>query len=479
MTVAFPGAAAAGSDPADPDDPVDPVDPVATVPVQAAARRAAATVGLDLRLAGRAAAVAVDGKGALLAWAVVAADGDPVALARLAVTQLAVRPRAVRVLLGSAAAQVGLLTGPAGGAAGVAPEEREILDALHAEGYERLRAPATAGLAVAPATWLVAAAGADAVQPLSEGLLEATAVAPDFVVDQLLAVARLEAGAALVEYGETGLLVAARPPGAAPFVRSIPAVWDAEEAARETRESLAAEGFARAVQVLGARRGELCRCLAASGVPALLAPLPTLREHPLPAECELAWRLALGAAVPALTSPALATRRRSLQWARRLTWVAVAMALLGVVLMGAGLLISGASRGRSRALAATTSGVMRQMEELRKIGAQAEAMGRVKAELAGQSVPFPRLAEAVASLAREVPPGFGWKRLKIADGTLELEASATGPNPLSRLALLRQALERSPVLVNLSWLPPVADPPGAGLRQVFKATLREPTRSAP
>jgi Tfp pilus assembly protein PilN len=479
MTVAFPGAAADGSDPAENDDPADPV---ATVPIQAAVRRAVATVGLDLRIAGRAAAVAVDGKGALVAWAVVAAEGDPVALARLAVAQLAVRPRAVRVLLGSAAAQVGLLTGPAGGAAGGAPEEREILDALHAEGYERLRAPATAGLAVATALWLVAAAGADAVQPLAEGLLEATAVAPDFVVDQLLAVARVEAGAALVEYGETGLLIAARPTGAAPFVRSIPAVWDAEEAARETRESLAAAGFARAVQVLGARRGELCRCLTAGSqpaLPALLAPLPTLREHPLPEECELAWRLALGAAVPALASPALATRRRSLQWARRLTWVAFAMALLGVVLMGAGLLISGASRGKTRALAATTSGVARQMEELRKLGAQAEAMGRVKAELAGQSVPFPRLAEAVASLARAVPPGVGWKRLKIADGTLELEASATGPNPLSRLAQLRQALERSPVLVNLSWLAPVADPPGAGLRQVFKATLHEPTRSAP
>ena len=79
--------------------------------MRAARRRLAATVALDLRLAGRAAAVAVDAGGGLAAWAVVR-GGEPVALARRALRELRVQPRKVLVLLGAGEAQVTVLEHP-------------------------------------------------------------------------------------------------------------------------------------------------------------------------------------------------------------------------------------------------------------------------------------------------------------------------------------------------------------------------------
>ena len=169
--------------------------------VRAAKRRLAATVALDLRHAGRAAAVAVDAGGGIAAWAVVS-GGEPVALARRALRELRVRPKKVLVLLGGGEAQVTVL------AHAEEPGAREIEAALFAEGYERLREPSVAALPLSPDTWLVAACGARTVEPLATGLLLEGGTEPIFAVDQLLAAAVLGPGAALglVEAGEAALL---------------------------------------------------------------------------------------------------------------------------------------------------------------------------------------------------------------------------------------------------------------------------------
>ena len=86
------------------------------------------------------------------------------------------------------------------------------------------------------------------------------------------------------------------------------------------------------------------------------------------------------------------------------------------------------------------------------------------------------MAETVAALARQRPPETAWERLQVKDGTLELEASAAGAAAGARLDLLRQTLDRSPGLLNLSWGEASwgeasADPQAPRLRQVFRATL--------
>lgn len=433
--------------------------------IRPAARRSPAIVALDLRLAGRAAAVAVDGRGAVAAWSVVSEAGDPVALARRAVRELRVRPKKVLVVLGAAETQVGIL------AHAGAPDETGILAALYAEGYERLSEPSVAALAIAPDVWLVSACGSEALEPLAAGLLEESGTEPAFVVDQLLAADGLEAGSALVESGETGLLVAAAPAGSAPFVRCLSSACDAEEAARECRESLAAAGFDGPVRVCGPHRGLLSELLAEGGVAAHAADLPASGGETLPAPCELAWRLALRPGVPPLTSPRGERRRTSLAWARRVGRIALVLAALACLLMAAGLRQGWASRSREGALASRAAADERLIQELRKIGEQAEEVERLQAELDGRTAPWPRLAERVAVLARRLPPEVGWERLQIKDGALELEASAAGAAPLARLEALRHALQGSPGIVNLSWEPPAADPQSARLRQVFRAAL--------
>jgi hypothetical protein len=359
--------------------------------VIASKRRAASTVALDLSLAGQAAAVAVDGRGGLAAWAVVSESGGPVALARRALRELQVRPREVRVLLGTGTgagdeAQVAVLDYP-----GV-PGEGEILAALFADGYPRLSKPSVAAQPTSQGAWLVAACGASTIEPLAAGLLEESGTEPAFVVDQLLA--------------EEGLVQA---------------------------------------------------------------------EHsaPLPAACELAWQLALCPTVTRLSSPRSERRRRSLAWARRATHAAMILAVLGVLAMAAGLLLGLGSWARNRALASQAAGDARLVTELREIGALADEAKRLRIELAGRTAPWPRVAEAVAALARMAPPETGWEKLQIKEGALELEASATGTAPEARLGLLRQALERSPGLDNLSWGPAATGQHDPRLHQVFRAAVRE------
>jgi hypothetical protein len=360
--------------------------------VSASKTRPSATVALDLSLAGQAAAVAVDGRGALVAWTVASEGGNAGTLARKALRELQVRPKEVRVLLGTGTgagdeAQVAVLDHPG------APGEGEILAALFADGYPRLSEPAVAALATSPGSWLVAASGGAAIEPLAAGLLEESGTEPVFVVDQLLAA---EEGGVLALHGE-----------------------------------------------------------------------------PLPAACELAWRLALRSTVTRLASPRSERRRRSLAWARRATQAAMILAMLGVLAMAAGLLLAWGSRVRNRALASQAAGDARLVKELRQIGMLTEEAKRLRAELAGRTAPWPRVAEEVAFLARIAPPETGWERLQIKEGTLELEASATGAAPEARLGLLRQALERSPGLANLSWGLAATGQHDPRLHQVFRAAVRE------
>lgn len=368
--------------------------------MSASKRRAASTVALDLSLSGQAAAVAVDGRGALAAWAVVSEGEGPVALALRALRELQVRPKEVRVLLGTGTgagdeAQVAVLDHP-----GV-PGEEEILAALFADGYPRLSKPSVAALATSPGAWLVAACGASTIEPLAAGLLEESGTEPAFAVDQLLAEEGLKPGSALIEPGP-----------------------------------------------------------------------------PLPAACALAWRLALRPTVTRLASPGSERRRVSLAWARRATHAAMILAVLGVLAMAAGLLMAWGSRVRNRALASQAAGDARLVSELRQIGALAGEAKRLRTELAGRTAPWPRVAGPVAALARIAPPETGWERLQIKEGALELEASATGATPEERLGLLRQALERSPELANLSWGAPAADRKNPRLHQVFRAAVREAPAAA-
>jgi hypothetical protein len=359
--------------------------------VKTARKRTPATVALDLSRAGQAVAVAVDGQGALTAWTVVSEGVNLVALARQALRDLQVRPRDVRVLLGTGTgagdeAQVAVLDHP-----GV-PGEGEILAALFADGYPRLSEPAVAALATSPGSWLVAACGASTIEPLAAGLLEEGGTEPAFVVDQLLA----EEDLAVALPGET-----------------------------------------------------------------------------LPPACEPAWRLAQRSTVTRLASPRSERRRASLAWARHATHVAMVLAVLGVLAMAAGLRLAWGSLARNRALASQAAGDARLATELREIVALAAEAKRLRAELAGRTAPWPRVAEAVAALARLAPPETGWERLQIKEGALELEASAVGSAPEARLEVLRKALERSPGLTNLSWGAPPADRHNPRLRRVFRAAVRE------
>jgi Tfp pilus assembly protein PilN len=391
--------------------------PLGSPAVRAAKRRPQATVALDLRWDGEAAAVAVDGRGRLVAWAVVS-GGVPGELARRALRELKVKPKRVLALLGAGEAQVAVLNHPGEGEPG--PEE--IAAALFAEGYERLSEPAVAAFALSADAWLVAACGTGAVEPLAADLLTESGVDPAFVVDQLLAAVLVGPGEAArrVESGEAALL-----------------------------DALAGE-------------------------------LPAIGDETLPEACEPAWHLALHPTVPALASPRSERRRASLAWARRAAWIALVLAALGALLMLEGLRLTLAGLARNRGSAAQSTGDAKLLRELKEIGAMAGEAQRLGTDLAGKRAPWPRVAEPVAALARQLPPEVGWERLQVKDGVLELEASAAGPAPQDRLETLRHNLERSPGILNLSWGAPDTDPKTARLRQVFRATLREaPPAAAP
>jgi hypothetical protein len=262
-------------------------------------------------------------------------------------------------------------------------------------------------------------------------------------------------------------------------VRSLPAVRDLDEAARESRESLDAAGFHGTIHLCGPHRDVLARLLAESGATVFVEPLPASRGGALPAACELARRLALRPAVPRLASPRGEKRRSGLAWARRAVQAAVVLAALGGLLMAAGLRLAWVSRIKNRALAARASGDARLVQEMREIEALVQETERLQTELAGQTPPWPRLAVPVAALARQLPPDVAWERLEIKDGALELEASAAGAAPAARLETLRHALDRSPDIVNLSWAPAAAEAQSPRLHQVFRAAVKGAPAAAP
>ena len=440
---------------------------------RAARRRRPATVSLDLRQPGRAAAVAVDGTGTVLAWALLHDDGDPAALAKRSLEKLSVRPRAVRVLLGARAASVGVFQG-----AGT-PDEHEISDTLLAEGHERLDEPAVAAVLVARETWLVAAATAETLEELAEELVATAATEPAFVVDQLLVAERLEGASAVAEYGGAELLVAAQARGSAPLLRSVDSLPDAEQAALETFQVLEMAGFPGSVRVMGSERTQLRRQLTEKNLESQEEPTPSSGREILPAGLELAWHLAVDPSPPALQSPRIERRRTSLGWARRTTWAAIALGLLGALMVAGGLKASRSGRAQSRALAAEAAGVEEQMRLLRETSELAEEVQRLRSGLAGQILPWPRLARTLALLADGFPPGVGCRRLAITDGDLELEASAAGTTPERDLELLRWTLDRSPGITNLSWDEPSLAAERIAVHQIFRAKVLDPSPTPP
>lgn len=440
--------------------------------VRSADRRRPCTVGLDLRTPGQAGAVAVDAAGRLLAWGVVSGDGGPAALAKLAIDALSVRPKQLRVLLGSAA-QTGIFLGDG------PPATEQIAESLLADGYDPIAGPAVASVSPAPGRWLVARCSEEMLRSLAEQLSEAVVAEPIFVVDQLLLARRLERDAAVVESTGAGLSVVAVPRDAAPVARSLPALVDAADAAGETERTLRAAGVKGGLRVLGAERDALLEHLDRSGLKVWAEPLPTRGAERLPASLELAWRLAAEDEPPALTGPRLERRRESLLWAQRTAWAAIALGLLGLVLVVSGLVTAGVVAARQRALRRELAAVGSQIQQLQETAVFAEEVQKLRAELAGQALPWPPLAETVIGLANNRPADVGWERLVITDAALELEVSASGPTPFRELELMRGALESSPGITNLAWDEPVLPERGKGVRQTFRARLRDPQSAPP
>ncbi len=436
--------------------------------IRAAKRRRVATVCVDLRAPGRAVAVAVDRQGTLSAWATVADRGGSLALAKLAINKLAVRPKTLRILLGSEHTHVGFA------AQDKEPGQGEICEALLAEGHERLAEPAVAAVAVAPGTWLVAAGAANKLDPLADGLAEITAAEPSFVVDQLLAIESLEPGSALVEYGKAGLLIAVRGHGSLPRLRVMTTVPDSEQAAAEIHATLGQVDLQQSLEVLGSESAGLSQTLTLQGFETRGPALPTCDDDTLPAGYELAWRLATDPQPKALHSPEIENRQTSLTWARRVTWVAVVLGIFGALLVASGLTTSWRGRARSEALESQNAGIEDQIKQLQETAELAEEVQNLRTDLAGQGLPWPQLGATLTTLARDLPLTVGCRRLAVIDGELELEATTAGPDAARELELARRAIDRSPGISNLFWEEPEVDANRIVTRQVFRGRLEEP-----
>jgi len=442
------------------------VNTVDSPQIQVGKRRSAATVCVDLRAPGRAVAVAVDRRGELSGWATVSDRGGSLAAAKLAINKLAVRPKSLRILLGSEHAHVGFADRDH------EPGQDEICDALLAEGHERLAEPAVAAVAVAPGTWLVAASAANKLDPLADGLAEITATEPSFVVDQLLAIESLGPGSALVEYGQAGLLIAVRDQGSQPRLRAMTTVTDSAKAASEVYATLSQMDL-QDLEIVGSEGAELRRTLIQKGFETQQSTLPSCDHEPLPASYELAWRLATNPQPKALHSLSIEKRQTSLKWARRVTWAAVSLGILGALLVVVGLATSWRGRARSEALEPQNAVVKEQIKQLQETAELAEEVQTLRAELAGQVLPWPRIGTTLTTLARDLPMTVGCRRLAVIDGELELEATTIGLSAPKELELARRAIDRSPGISNLFWEKPELDANRTVTRQVFRGRLEE------
>ncbi|MCP4661572.1 MAG: hypothetical protein GY856_39735, partial [bacterium] len=253
------------------------------------------------------------------------------------------------------------------------------------------------------------------------------------------------------ESAEIGLLIVAMPWDSTPIARLLPVADHAERAPGEIRRTLGDQGVEASVWILGPQREELSSRLAADGFEVREETMPTCGSETLPADVELALRLAEAEEVAALSGPRLDKRHRSMRWAQRVAWAGIALALLGAFLVVVGSATLLRNRVRQDALRAEAPGVGEQIRQLQEIVALAEEVRRLHAEVAAHGLPWPRLAPTVAGLAQQRPPGVGWERLEIAGRKLELQVSASGPMPFDQLELVRSALESSPGLVNVAW----------------------------
>jgi hypothetical protein len=391
-----------------------------------------------------------------------------VALARLALGALSVRPKELRVLVGSESAQVGA------GAGAAEPEASQISETLVAEGHEPILTPAVAAAAAGSGSWLVAGCEEEKARSLAEELADLQAVEPILVVDQLLLLQHLEPGAVAMESGDSELLIVTRPADAAPLTRSLPSALGAEQARSEALRTLRAAGGASYVWLLGSRRAELRQLLDRDGLDLRQEAMPVRDGQSLPPELELTWRLATASDPAALDSPRLGRRRRGMLWARRAAVLAIALASLSALLVLFAAVASLRMQARNRAEREQLAAIETQVRRLREAGELGQEVARLRAELGPRRLPWPRLAAPIADLARQSPPGAGWERLTIVDGELELEVSASGASPLLDLELVRSALERGVGISNSSWDEPAPNAEGPGLRQTFRATLTAP-----
>ena len=443
--------------------------------VAAAKGRPRCTVGLDLRTADHAGAVAVDRKGRVRAWASIrgregSTDDDSTLLARLALEALEVRPRALRVVLGPRQAQIGILTEEPD-----SPAPERISEALRLDGFEPLEAPAVARAAAPRHCWLVAGAEEGRLLSLAQELLGFCSAEPVFVIDQLLLMRGLEAGSARVESNAalTGLTIVAQPRDDEPYLRAIPAPLADDTAAGELRRLL--PRLDGRVRLLGEDR-EALRDDVDTGAPEIhLEPLPDHAPQPLPAALELAFAVAEQDEddLPMFEAPEIDDRYHHFNYARWATATGVAFVVLGIVILVLGTAAWWISRGASLEAGAARAGLESQLEQIEQAAELAKEVEALRDELAGQTVGWPRLAGTLAHLARQRPPRIGWERLSVIDSKLELEVTASGPAPDVELDRLRWLIRTSPGIVNVAWQEPRIEDQALGVRQVFQATLRD------
>ncbi|MEM7351131.1 MAG: hypothetical protein AAF657_10020, partial [Acidobacteriota bacterium] len=347
--------------------------------------RSAHVVGLDLRHAGRALAVAVDRQGRLLGFAAVGEEpsfegdssatfsvAEAIVLSRQALTALAARPKSLRVLVGSSLCQVG-------GWNGVGPPEAEqIAEALLDEGHAPIAKPAAASISLGSDTWWVAQGDEKPFVSLARALAERASSEPVFVVDQLLLGCRLAEDSAVAELDTSGFSIATHPVSSPPVIRSLPVTSGIESAATEISKTLDMMGLGEGVDVLGPRREGLREALACRGVDARTVPLPFCDDRspdrrspdatPLPAALEMAWHLATAeeAHLPTLRGARLERQRHSMLWARRVTITGLVTAFLSIAFVAYGITASRANRARGQEIRSEMARVDEQVRQLRE-----------------------------------------------------------------------------------------------------------------
>lgn len=433
-----------------------------------ASGRPACTVGLDLRRPGRARAVAVDRRGRLRAWAGVSGGGGRMALARRALEPLAVRPKALRVLLGEDSAQVGCWI------FSDAPDAEQITETLLGEGYEPLERPAVTQIESAPGVWLVAASDEESLLELADALCETTAVEPDFSVDQLLLAARFGEGAAVLENtvfddtvfedtvfddtvsekgGDERWTLFATPGDSTPFHRQL-AGSDAVTLAAEIREEVTSSGGVDRALALGAGSERGAQILAEAGLEVVPQNLPAVGGETLPGAFAMAWMIAAGDPAPALAGPRLARRGKSLRLARGAFAAGLVLGLIGLLLVLSGARSWWSARSDNHQALTEMRQIAAQIAPLEQIASLVGEIERLREEEGQVMLPWPALTPTLVALAENRPAAVGWRRLAIEEGAVELTVETSIPAPEPAVERMRYDLEELPAVVSVSWEEP-------------------------